>query len=97
MKIVVLGAGLIGKTIAIDLSPAYDVTCADIHEATLQAIAEQHPVKTAVCNFRDTNALKKLIQPFDLVVGAVPGFMGYETLKTIIEAGKNVADISFFP
>lgn len=97
MKIVVLGAGLIGKTIAVDLSLAYDVTCADIHEAALQKIAEQHPVKTTVCNFRDTDALRKLIQSFDLVVGAVPGFMGYETLKTIIEAGKNVADISFFP
>jgi saccharopine dehydrogenase-like NADP-dependent oxidoreductase len=29
-------------------------------------------------------------------VGAVPGFMGYQTLKTVIETGKNVVDISFF-
>ena len=77
MKIIVLGAGLIGKTIAVDLSSTYDVTCADIHEATLQTISEQHSVKTAVCNFRDTQVLKELIQPFDLVVGAVPGFMGF--------------------
>jgi len=27
----------------------------------------------------------------------VPGFMGYHTLKAVIEAGKNVVDISFFP
>jgi saccharopine dehydrogenase-like NADP-dependent oxidoreductase len=31
------------------------------------------------------------------VVLAVPGFMGYEALKNVILAGKNVADISFFP
>ena len=28
---------------------------------------------------------------------AVPGFMGFETLKNILEMGKNVVDISFFP
>ncbi|HEY2727155.1 MAG TPA: saccharopine dehydrogenase C-terminal domain-containing protein, partial [Parafilimonas sp.] len=28
---------------------------------------------------------------------AVPGFMGFDTLKAVIECGKNVADISFFP
>jgi saccharopine dehydrogenase-like NADP-dependent oxidoreductase len=32
-----------------------------------------------------------------MVVNSVPGFMGYKTLKTIIETGKNVVDIAFFP
>jgi saccharopine dehydrogenase-like NADP-dependent oxidoreductase len=36
------------------------------------------------------------IAPFDLVICAVPGYLGYESLKSIIEAGKNVIDISFF-
>ena len=31
------------------------------------------------------------------VVTAVPGFMGYKTLEAVINAGKNVVDISFFP
>jgi lysine 6-dehydrogenase len=31
-----------------------------------------------------------------MVVNAVPGFMGYQTLKAIIQAGKDVVDISFF-
>jgi len=31
------------------------------------------------------------------VVGAVPGFMGFKTLQSIIEQGKDVVDISFFP
>ncbi|MGK2863049.1 MAG: saccharopine dehydrogenase family protein, partial [Chitinophagaceae bacterium] len=39
----------------------------------------------------------KWLQSFDLVVSAVPGFMGYNTLEAIINAGKNVVDISFFP
>jgi saccharopine dehydrogenase-like NADP-dependent oxidoreductase len=38
-----------------------------------------------------------LISDYDLVIGAVPGFMGYKTLETVIKAGKNIVDISFFP
>ena len=30
----------------------------------------------------------KLDKDFDLVVGAVPGFMGYKMMKDVIEAGK---------
>lgn len=96
-KVIVLGAGLIGKTIAIDLCRKYDVTCADLNLAPLESISKHHPVKFVICNFKDSIALKQLIQPFDLVIGSVPGFMGFETLKHIIEAGKNVVDISFFP
>ena len=41
---------------------------------------------------------KKINQSdYDLIISAVPGFMGFETLKTIIETKKNVVDISFFP
>ena len=41
--------------------------------------------------------IKKLVAGADMVLSAVPGFMGFQTLKTIIEAGKNVIDIAFFP
>ena len=30
------------------------------------------------------------------MVGAVPGFMGYKMMKDVIEAGKNIVDISFY-
>ena len=40
--------------------------------------------------------LQSKIKAFDLVICAVPGFLGFQTLKSIIEAGKNVVDISFF-
>jgi saccharopine dehydrogenase-like NADP-dependent oxidoreductase len=40
---------------------------------------------------------RKRFQDFDLAVCAVPGFLGFETLKTIIDSGKDVVDISFFP
>jgi saccharopine dehydrogenase-like NADP-dependent oxidoreductase len=96
-KIIVLGAGLIGKAIAIDLCQRFDVTCADIHLPTLNELTEKHNIKTVQSNFSDKEALQNLITPFHLVVCAVPGFMGFSTLKTIIETKKNVVDISFFP
>jgi len=41
--------------------------------------------------------LRETIAGYDLVVNAVPGFMGYETLERIIEEGKDVVDIAFSP
>jgi saccharopine dehydrogenase-like NADP-dependent oxidoreductase len=40
--------------------------------------------------------VKGAIADADLVVGAVPGFMGFATAKAVLEAGKSLVDISFF-
>lgn len=95
-KIMVLGAGLVGKTIAIDLSKAFDVTSADVSNSALDDV-KPWGIKTRQIDFNDTSALKALLAPMDLVVGAVPGFLGYQTARTVIDAGKNMVDISFFP
>ena len=97
MKIIVLGGGLIGRTIIADLSTSFEVTCADVNTDALKNIADTFNVKTIHADLSDKSLLKYLLEPFDLVVGAVPGFMGFETLKTVIECGKKCVDISFFP
>jgi lysine 6-dehydrogenase len=95
-KVVVLGAGLVGKAIALDLNRSLDVTAADINVEALKELAEKG-VKTVQTDFREKTNLANLVKSFDLVVGAVPGFMGLETVRSVIEAGKNMVDISFFP
>jgi saccharopine dehydrogenase-like NADP-dependent oxidoreductase len=95
-KIVVLGAGLVGKTIAMDLSKNYDVTSADVNDNALESV-KTLGIKTRQIDFTDTDALRILLGEYDLVVGAVPGFLGFRTAQTVIEAGKNMVDISFFP
>src|SRR5688572_7742747 len=95
-KIIILGAGLVGKAMAIDLAQSFDVTSADINEEALREL-EKSGVKTQKLDFSNLQSLATAIKPFDLVVGAVPGFMGFQTVKTVIEAGKNIVDISFFP
>jgi saccharopine dehydrogenase-like NADP-dependent oxidoreductase len=95
-KVVVLGAGRVGKVIAADLSTEYDVTSADISEQALASLAARFPISTRVTDLADPQAVGQAIAPADLVVCAVPGFMGFSTLRTILENGKNVVDISFF-
>ncbi len=95
-KVVVLGAGLVGKAMAIDLSKKFDVTSVDINEQALSELGSLG-IKTQKADVSNATVLSALLQPFDLVVGAVPGFMGFEICKTVIEAGKNMVDISFFP
>lgn len=95
-KIIVLGAGLVGKAMAIDLAKNYEVTSVDINDQALAEV-QKHNIKTQKVDFSNLQLLTSTIQPYDLVVGAVPGFMGLKTARTVIEAGKNMVDISFFP
>ena len=95
-SICVLGAGMVGGVIAQDLAQHYEVTSLDVNEAALARLAK-HGIKTRQLDIGDAQALTAYVQPFALMVSAVPGFMGYQTLKTLLEAGKQVADISFFP
>ena len=96
-KITVLGAGMVGRTLATDLSKLYDVTSADISKQNLDLLKKSAKVKTAITDLSDAKEIKKVVAGADLVVGAVPGFMGFNMLKAVIDAKKNVVDISFFP
>ncbi len=95
-KVLVLGAGLVGKAMAIDLATTFDVTAVDINEQPLSELSRVG-IKTQKADITNSTILASLLKPFDLVVGAMPGFLGFETCRQVIEAGKNMVDISFFP
>ncbi len=94
-KIIVLGAGMVGRAMAIDLSKAYDVYSADLSAENLDKLSAFN-ITTFQADLNNKAKVDELVKDKDLVIGAVPGFMGFETLKTVIECGKNVSDISFF-
>jgi lysine 6-dehydrogenase len=96
-KIIVLGAGLVGSAIAIDLSKNHEVCSVDLNADSFSKFQNYPTIKTVQANLIDTDKIKSLITDFDLVIGAVPGSMGYQTMKAVIEAGKNMVDISFMP
>jgi len=96
--IIVLGAGMVGSTMAIDLAQNHTVAITDFNKKVLEkAVSKCTSLKPIQLDVTNKEALQKTIKPFDLVICAVPGFLGFETLKSIIEAKKNVVDISFFP
>lgn len=95
-KIVILGAGLIGKTIAKELAKDFDILAVDIDNEKLKKL-ELSNIKTIKANLSSNEEIKKVIYDSDLVIGALPGNMGFNALKSVIQAGKNVVDISFFP
>lgn len=97
-KVIILGAGLIGKPMAFDLAeePQYSLAVADVSEKALLAF-EGTSIQTHQADLRNSETLTALIAAFDFVINAVPGFMGFEVLKNIIKAGKDVVDIAFYP
>ncbi len=95
-KIVVLGAGMVGRVMALDLAPDFEVTSVDVSRSNLAKL-EGTAVRTVQADLGSPEAVQRAIAGADLVVGAVPGSMGYATLAGIIAAGKNAVDISFFP
>ncbi len=99
MKIIVLGAGLVGGPMAVDLAadPFFDVSVADIDPAALSALENKGRIATIRKDLSRPGSVQDLVAGFDFVLSAVPGFMGFQVLKAIIGAGKNVVDIAFFP
>jgi lysine 6-dehydrogenase len=99
MKVVVLGGGLVGGVIAKDLARdgEFEVTVVDVAEAALAGLAGVPGLATVRGDLADGAVIGRVASGHDLVVGAVPGAMGYAALKAVLATGKPVVDISFFP
>ena len=93
--IIVLGAGRVGAAMARDLAKdgEFQVTVADVSEA---ALGRLQGVGTRKADLSNMAGVVAAVEGADLVVGAVPGFMGFETVKAVLQAGKDIVDISFF-
>ncbi len=116
-KILILGSGMVGGAMALDMAKRHHVTLADVDPSALDKVlsrAEDLKINTRhgsgevtrpsagglevqPLDVTDTNALQSALSPIDLVISAVPGFLGYRTLQTVIAAGRDIVDISFFP
>ena len=94
-NIIVLGSGLVGSVIAKDLSIKHSVSVVDISKKNLNVLTKN--IKTYCLDLSEKDVLENLVKDYDLVVGALPGFMGYDSMKRVINSGKNIVDISFYP
>ncbi len=98
MKITVLGAGLVGNAIARDLAldNLFDIVAVDRDPQALNRLQKKCSAQIMQADLVEEGQVGKIVAGSDLVINAMPGFMGFETLKQVIAAGKNVVDISFF-
>ena len=89
---------MIGRAIALDLAKEHTVNCFDLDAQNLEEVKTRNAaIQTVGADLSLFTEYENWFSPFDIVVTAVPGFMGYKTLEAVINAGKNVVDISFFP
>jgi lysine 6-dehydrogenase len=95
-KITVLGSGMVGRVMALDLSGEFEVTSVDVNPANLEPLRKT-PVQRLQADLSAPGAVRDIVGGADLVIGAVPGWMGFAALGEVIAAGKDVVDISFFP
>ncbi len=97
-RVTVLGAGLVGAFVARTLAEdGFEVTAYDRSEAALGALAGVPRLATRRADLSSPSAIARAVAEADVVAGAVPGFLGHAMLKTVLDCGKPVSDISFAP
>ncbi|MEM7417192.1 MAG: saccharopine dehydrogenase C-terminal domain-containing protein [Gemmatimonadota bacterium] len=98
MKIVVLGGGRVGGAIVRDLAAEedFDVLVVDLDPVALERMTHVG-ADGVVADLSKPDTVSKAVKDADLVVGAVPGFMGYQTVQRVLEEGRPIVDISMFP
>lgn len=97
MKVIILGAGLIGAPMALDLvtDNEFEVGVADIDRLSLNKLKD-HNIALFETDLSVSNNVHEVVKDYDYVINAVPGSLGFKTLRYIIEAGKDVVDIAFY-
>lgn len=99
MKVAVLGGGRVGSAIAEDLARHgdFEITVADISSRVLEQVQAKVPVAVVQADLADPQTVAQIAQGHTLVVGAVPGHLGFATVRAVLEVGRPMVDISFFP
>jgi lysine 6-dehydrogenase len=101
MKVLSVGCGNIGSVAAEDLAKSMDfveVVVADNNKARAEAVAKKIGAKNASwiqINASDQKELAKILKDYDLIMGFLPGKLGYRLTEACIEAGKDLVDVSY--
>ena len=98
MRIVVLGGGRVGSAIVRDLAAEenFSVLVVDVDPVAAERLT-RFGADCIAADLSDPNTVSKAVAGADLVVGAVPGFMGYRVVEQVLREGRPIIDISFFP
>jgi len=101
MKVLFLGCGNIGSAAVDDFAKSMssvEVFAADKNVSRAKEVAKRvgtDNVSWIRLDVSDHSQLAKELQNFDLVVGLLPGSLGYKLVEACVEVGKNLVDVSF--
>lgn len=97
-RVTVLGAGRVGRAMALDLARdgEFEVRVADASEEALARLDGLPHLEVRRADLADGGEVARAVSGSDYAIGAVPGFLGYRTAATVIDAGVSIVDISFF-
>ena len=97
--VVVLGCGRVGSAIVVDLAatPGWLVKAVDGSDEALDRVRGLEGVTAVRADLSSPEEVRRVVTGAHLAIGAVPGFMGYRTVETVIREGVPTVDISFFP
>ncbi len=96
-KVTIFGGGLVGGAIARDLAGDYQIQVIDKNEQICKKLGQTKNIRCVSRDLANPSDLGSIVQDSNLVINALPGFLGFKTLERVISAGKNIVDISFFP
>ncbi len=100
---IILGAGMVGSVMALDLGRVkgeFELTIADARAEAIQRVVDRCreagiAVRGEIEDLSDAATVRRLVKPYDIVLGALASRIAFNALRSVIEAGKPYADISF--
>jgi len=101
MKALVMGCGNIGSVAAEDLAvsmSSLEVVVADKDEAKAKSVAERigrSNVSWVQVNAMNHAELVDSLEGFDVILGFLPGDLGFRLTEACIDAGKDLVDVSY--
>lgn len=94
-KVVVLGAGNMGAYIVSNLAKEFDVAVVDNNDEVLGNITTKN-ISKQQADLSKPGTIMSVVSDFNFVISALPEAFGYEAITSVIKAGKDVVDISFW-
>ncbi|MCW4002036.1 MAG: saccharopine dehydrogenase family protein [Candidatus Bathyarchaeota archaeon] len=101
MKVLLIGCGNIGSIAAEDFARSLgsaEVSVADKKIARAKKVTERigtDNVSWVQLDTSDYSGLVKTLGDFDLVMGFLPGSLGYHLVEACVDAGKDLVDVSY--
>lgn len=95
-KVLVMGCGLVGKTIALDLAKDFEVTIIDFSQQALDTLRDHPEIKKRKGSVLDADFIKETATDTDIVCAVLPSQLEGPVQKQVIGMGKNFVSPSGF-